>query len=251
MPEFFRKSEKPQSPENIRKIDRITDRDGYLQFSDPYVFEVVNSQPQELKNALGKLYEVDETSFKHSLGLADTAYVVAKELSTSEDKTRLLIASSLLHDIGKIFVDEKIIKKAGKLTEEERREINKHVTDGFEFVRKYNEAIANVMIFHHEFKQKDAHPRKNSNYDRRNGIEEVLVENRNGQRRNGDEKYRELGKILAIIDTFNALMSKRPYKEALNAGRCISEINKELRLNDDDKKIVSILIKNRDKLLKN
>jgi len=126
----------------------------------------------------------------------------------------LVLRSSQLHDIGKIAVKDEILKKPGKLTDEEFAEIKKHPACGEEIIEKIkhntneHEFLEHAKIFagsHHEKWDGTGYPK---------GL-----------------KGREIplqGRLMAIADVYDALVSERPYKKAFShedAVKIISESN--------------------------
>jgi len=124
----------------------------------------------------------------------------------------LLLQSCQLHDVGKISIDDSILKKPGKLNEEEFNIMKKHVSFGekiiekIETLTKESDFLKYAKIFaasHHEKWDGSGYPR---------GLKE--------------DKIPLLGRIMAIADVYDALTSVRPYKEAFNhdeAVRIITE----------------------------
>ncbi len=113
----------------------------------------------------------------------------------------LLVEAAPLHDIGKISVADRILKKPGKLTPEEFEEIKLHASEGGEIIRsvfgnieekKYVDMAAEVAAYHHEKWNGQGYPNKLSG-------EEIPL----------------CARIMAISDVFDALVSKRCYKDAL------------------------------------
>jgi putative two-component system response regulator len=113
----------------------------------------------------------------------------------------LLLRSSQLHDVGKISVSDRILNKPGKLTPEEFDEMKKHTTFGvkiiekIEFITADSDFLRHAKIFagtHHERWNGTGYPR---------GIagEDIPLQ----------------GRLMAIADTYDALVSDRPYKKAL------------------------------------
>jgi len=124
----------------------------------------------------------------------------------------LLLQSSQLHDVGKISIDDSILKKPGKLTDEEFEAMKKHAAFGekiiekIEMLAKENDFLAYAKIFaasHHEKWDGTGYP---------NGLKENDIP--------------LLGRIMAIADVYDALTSIRPYKKAFSheeAVRIITE----------------------------
>ena len=114
--------------------------------------------------------------------------------------------SSLLHDIGKIGVPEKILNKAGFLDDEERKEMNKHPLIGANILGKvdeFHEPILGVK-YHHE------------RYDG-SGYPEGLK---------GDQ-IPFIAQIISVADAYDAMTTDRPYRKGLTKEAAIREIEKE------------------------
>jgi len=124
----------------------------------------------------------------------------------------LLLQSCQLHDVGKISISDSILKKPGKLTEEESNEMKKHASFGEQIIEKIeklakeSDFLDYAKIFaasHHERWDGSGYPR---------GLK--------------GSKIPLLGRIMAIADVYDALVSERPYKEAFSheeAVRIITE----------------------------
>jgi putative two-component system response regulator len=119
---------------------------------------------------------------------------------TKDWNVELLLQSSQLHDVGKISIDDSILKKPGKLTDEEFEAMKKHAAFGekiiekIEMLAKENDFLKYAKIFaasHHEKWDGTGYPK---------GLK-------------GNE-IPLLGRIMAIADVYDALTSVRPYKKA-------------------------------------
>jgi len=105
-----------------------------------------------------------------------------------------LIKGAFLHDVGKIGIPDHILLKPGKLNDEEYAEMKRHVTHGLDIVRRAAWlADAEAVVGHHHEKY------DGSGYDARLKSDAIPV----------------VARIFAIADVFDALTSRRPYKEPL------------------------------------
>ncbi|MDR2594479.1 MAG: HD domain-containing protein [Fibromonadaceae bacterium] len=133
----------------------------------------------------------------------------------------LVLKSSKLYDVGKIAVKDEILSKHGKLTEEEFTEIKKHTTSGEGIIEKMkqkpteHEFLKHAKIFaatHHEKWDGSGYPK---------GLKglEIPLE----------------GRLMAIADVYNALVSDRPYKMAFSHEEAVEIItdNKEKAFDPD------------------
>ena len=140
--------------------------------------------------------------------------VIAEGLYSEETKSwdiALILESCQLHDVGKISVDDSILKKPGKLTDEEFELMKNHASFGEEIIEKIqtlakeSEFLTYAKIFassHHEKWDGTGYPRKLKEYD-----------------------IPLLGRIMAIADVYDALISERPYKKAFTHEEAAKIIN--------------------------
>ncbi len=130
---------------------------------------------------------------KYSLLLADSLDL------TAEEKQTLCLAATL-HDIGKIGIDDNILKKGGKLTTEEKRVMNNHPRIGaniLQYVDEMQEVVPGVL-HHHEWFDGSGYP---------DGL--------------AGEQIPLQARIIAIADAFDALTTDRPYRKATHTEEAI------------------------------
>jgi HD-GYP domain-containing protein (c-di-GMP phosphodiesterase class II) len=130
----------------------------------------------------------------HSTRLAEWSLRVAHEIEIPEELWRDIEVAALLHDIGKIGVPDAILRKPGRLTEEERALMNKHPEYGWAILRLFPglEQASLYTLHHHESYDGSGYPGKLK------GIEIPI-----GSR------------IVSVIDAFDAMVSNRPYRKGL------------------------------------
>jgi HD-GYP domain-containing protein (c-di-GMP phosphodiesterase class II) len=133
--------------------------------------------------------------------------------------------AGLLHDIGKIGIDENLLNKRGKLTELEWSDMKRHPEIGYHILRSVNEfaPIAKYVLHHHERIDGKGYPRQLK-----------------------DEEIPMQSKIISIADAYDAMTSHRPYREDLS----LSEVVAEFKSNSGsqfDSEILKIFI---DQILK-
>ena len=156
----------------------------------------------------------------HSERVAQMAVSLARELNLPEGEIENLEYSALLHDIGKIGIDEKILRKDDGLTNEEYDKIKKHTITGakiiepVDFLKKSYQAI-----YHH-------HERFNGN-----GYPDGIKE----------EDIPLAARIISVADAYDAMNSNRPYRKKLSRDKIIKEL-KEQSGKQFDPKIVKALI---------
>jgi len=130
--------------------------------------------------------------------------LVAQGVLTPEQVNQVHLAG-LLHDIGKIGVDDRVLRKNGPLSEEEMNCIRKHPLIGAGILRgiKQMQEIVPGVLHHHEREDGTGYP---------HGLQ-------------GDE-IPILGKIVGLADSFDAITSRRSYREARNMEQAIAEIRR-------------------------
>lgn len=158
-------------------------------------------------NNLNTLHNVlkkkDSETLAHSNRVAEYSVLIGKKLDLSKDDLNTLKLGALFHDIGKINTPNNILFKDSKLTPEEYSEIKKHPTQGIEILSKQNipSNIYSIVKYHHE------------RYDG-NGYPENLK----------GKEIPLLTRITTVADSFDAMFSKRPYKENYTIDHIINEI---------------------------
>jgi putative nucleotidyltransferase with HDIG domain len=146
----------------------------------------------------------DKYTAGHSRRVTEIAVAIGKELGLSPDDIEDLRWGGLLHDVGKIAVDQLIQNKPGELTPEEYAHIMTHTHVGAGIVRPVVNGRVVEMIEHH-------HDR----YDG-SGMNQVVV----------GEDIPLGARILAVADAFDAMTSDRPYRAAMSAEEALSEIKR-------------------------
>lgn len=141
----------------------------------------------------------------HSDRVSEYACLLGEKLNLNENDMKTLKIGGLFHDIGKIGVPDSILLKPGKLTDEEYSEIKNHPTIGAHILSTATifSNLLPIVKHHHE------------RYDGK-GYPSQLK----------GEEIPYLARITAIADTFDAMTSKRPYRNAMDLEFVISEFEK-------------------------
>ncbi|MGE5544515.1 MAG: PAS domain S-box protein [Bacillota bacterium] len=158
---------------------------------------------QTVKLIIQGLYAKHTREELHSFRVSQLCGEIGSALGLSLEAIRELRTGGLMHDIGKITIDENILEKSGPLTESERLEVNRHVETGYRILSSVNEfaQIAEFVLAHHERWDGWGYPR---------GLkgEEIPLEAR----------------IIAIADAYDAMTTERPYCRALSKEEAIREL---------------------------
>jgi len=154
----------------------------------------------------------------HSERVAFISRWIAERLSESEpleeEQIHKVYLAGLLHDIGKVGIDEAVLRKKGKLTKQEINHIRAHPSIGAGIlgeIKQMHDIVPGVLC-HHERVDGKGYP---------NGLV-------------GDQ-IPLIGKIVGLADSFDAMTSKRVYRDALTVEQAITEIKEGLGTQFDEK----------------
>ena len=140
----------------------------------------------------------------HSRRVTETALALGDELGLSADDMEDLRWGSLLHDVGKIAVDQLIQNKPGRLTHEEYEHIMIHAHVGAGIVQPVvNDRVVEMIEHHHD------------HYDG-SGLHQVVA----------GSDIPLAARILAVADAFDAMTSDRPYRPAMSREEALNEIKR-------------------------
>jgi len=156
--------------------------------------------------------EKDPYTRGHSDRVTKYSMIIARALDLDEKTVETISISALLHDVGKIGIDDKILKKPGFLTPEEFEIMKQHPVKGFN-IMKTIEQMRNVLPglrSHHEQWDGNGYP------DRLKGEEIPLI-----------------ARIIAVADTLDAMTTNRPYQQALTFQFAVEKINKNVGVKYD------------------
>ena len=160
----------------------------------------------------------------HIKRVAEYTKLLALRYGISEEEAELLKMASPMHDIGKVAISDSILKKPGKLTEEEFEIMKTHTEIGYNLLKGSNRRILSTAAIvaqqHHEKWNGKGYP---------NGLQ--------------GENIHIYGRITAIVDVFDALASDRCYKKAWDLDRILN-LFKEERGHHFDPKIVDVFLEN-------
>ena len=151
----------------------------------------------ELANSLaGAIDAKDPYTKGHSTSVSRYSEALARAINLPEDEVQRITLGALLHDVGKIGIPENVLKKPGKLEGEEWEIMKQHPVIGAEKVLMPNEALRDlipIVKYHHEHIDGSGYPEKLK----------------------GDE-IPLAARIVAVADTFHALISDRPYRKGMS-----------------------------------
>lgn len=150
----------------------------------------------------------DSDTGAHIWRMAAYARVLAEAVGWDTDRARLLEQAAPMHDTGKIGIPDEILKKPGKLNPREWTTMKRHTEIGFEILSRSRAPLfqlaAEVALNHHERWDGSGYPRGLS----------------------GSE-IPESARIVAVADVFDALATRRPYKDPWPLDVVISKITED------------------------
>ncbi|TYK66034.1 response regulator [Colwellia echini] len=194
-------------------------------------------QAEQLKKAhvdlvtrLGRAAEYKDTDTgEHIIRMSQYSKVLALAYGMSEEYAELIKQAAPMHDIGKIGIPDNVLLKPGKLTPEEFEQMKTHAAIGGKILENSNSPLlqlAYVLAMEHHEKW------DGSGYPNNLKHEEISIE----------------GRIVAIADVFDALTSKRPYKDAWSTDDAFDLINQQAGSHFDPE-LTALFLANKDKIL--
>jgi len=156
-----------------------------------------------MKSFMKTIEEKDRYTHGHSERVNACALKIGRVLELNEDELTQLNFVSILHDIGKIGVSEKILNKPGKLTDDEFEQIKKHPGKGFTMLEPIQQlkGLLPAILHHHERVDGKGYPEGLSGND-----------------------IPLFARIIAVADTYDAMMSDRAYRKAKGLDAVIQEL---------------------------
>ena len=184
-----------------------------IDFNEELIHKFTNEQIvshnhlMELANSLaGAIDAKDPYTKGHSTSVSRYSEALARAVNLPEDEVQRIKLGALLHDVGKIGIPENVLKKPGKLENDEWEIMKQHPVIGAEKVLKPNEALRDlipIVKYHHEHIDGSGYP----------------------EHLKGDA-IPLAARIVAVADTYHALISDRPYRKGMSVEKAC-EILKE------------------------
>jgi putative two-component system response regulator len=177
----------------------------------------------ELIQRLGRAAEFkDNETGMHVIRMSHVSGRIALEMGMDAGFAEQLVHAAPMHDIGKIGIPDHVLLKPGKLDDEELAIMRTHPQLGADILDKSNSQLIRlahtVALYHHEKWDGSGYPF---------GLkgEEIPIEAR----------------IVAVADVFDALLSKRPYKEAWPVEKAVEEIKSQINRHFDPQVVAAML----------
>lgn len=171
-----------------------------LYFADNPVYENMRRFSGEMHALIDEINRKDNVTARHSLSVMEISVALSERLGARELSLDELVAASMFHDVGKCLTPDAILGKAGRLTPEEYRVIRRHPCDSAAILRpRFGDAVAAIAFSHHERLDGSGYP---------NGIRQIPY----GAR------------LVAVADSFDAMISPRPYNRVRSKAEAAAEL---------------------------
>ena len=189
------------------------------------LYDKIRSTQAKIIHKLASAAEFkDQETSKHTKRVGLYSALLGSHYGLGEEDVRKLELTAPMHDTGKIGIPDRIMLKPGKLDEEEFKVMKEHSTIGYELLfdaeDEYLQTAALISYEHHEKYNGRGYP--------------------NGKKA---EEISIYGRIVAIADVFDALVSERPYKEAWSFEKALEYLQSE-RGEHFDPKLIDIFCTN-------
>jgi len=191
--------------------------------------EVQNSE-KDILSILAKTAEFrDNETSKHTIRVGIMSEFLAKKFGWSDKESALMRLAAPMHDMGKVGISDTILLKPGKLSDDEFSIMKEHSTIGYEILSQKQTPLlklaAEIAYTHHEKYDGSGYPR---------GLKA--------------QEIPQSGAIVAVTDVFDALLSKRPYKEPFPLEKALA-ILKEGSGKHFSPEVVELFVENCDDIM--
>ncbi len=210
--------------EELRRVDKLYGE--ALGYAHEFIDDVKNGKPFDFTHAaplvsgfidsvfrnesaaaaISKLKAFDEYTYTHCINVSILAVILGKKLGYTREKLELIGMAGLFHDVGKAVIPGRILNNPGKLTDDEMKIMRTHPLHGYKILKEQAEIPEEVLrgaLEHHEKHDGSGYPR---------GLE-------------GDQ-ISDVARLLSVVDVYDALTSKRVYKDPLPPGKVLAMMYK-------------------------
>jgi hypothetical protein len=189
----------------LRMERRLSEMTRLLGLAEGAASDTRELRAETLRELASLIEENDPYTHGHTRRVTRHSHMIAKTMGLPRDQVEKIRAAAAVHDVGKLHIPREILHKQGELTEEDVAVIKTHATLGSDMVSKMGDPEITAMVRHH-------HERLDGK-----GYPDGL---------SGDAI--PLGaRVIAVADTFDAITSTRPYREACKHKKAIEILKRE------------------------
>ncbi|WP_026883169.1 HD-GYP domain-containing protein [Clostridium akagii] len=149
----------------------------------------------------------EDTIYRHGVNVSALSLILGRWLNLDDVQLNLLVYSAILHDFGKLKINQNILSKQGQLNKNDLKAIKSHPVLGYNYISKIpflDKSVSNGILLHHEREDGSGYPF---------GLK--------------SDKIPQFAKIIAIADVFDAINSKRAYREKKGPFEALQIIQKD------------------------
>jgi putative two-component system response regulator len=217
---YRRRLERQNESHRERLEQAVRERAGELRAA----IEGMRVSQEETVHRLSRAVEMRDVPDGQLERVGAVAGLLGSRLGLTRERVELLRIAAPMHDVGKIGIPDQILLKPGELTDRERREMERHTEIGYELLSNSDSELlsmaAVIALTHHERFDGGGYPRGLAG-------EEIPLE----------------GRIVAVADVFDALISDRAYRPAFSLDEAVQTMV-EGRGTQFDPTIVDALLEN-------
>jgi len=201
------------------RLGRMLDMNNIRQAVDSTVDSVLRNENALL--LLSKIKHKDDYTAEHCINVSILAAAFGKHLGLLEDEIRVLALSGMMHDVGKMRIDDAILNKPGALTPEEFDIMKKHTTFGRDILvalPSLEHAAVDVAYSHHERMDGKGYPRGLSS-----------------------QQIPLFAKMIGLVDTYDAITSSRVYDKGRASMQALQIIHRNKGTQFDEELAVEFI----------
>lgn len=183
-------------------------------------FTAQASKTNEVYEMIHQIQAKDNYTEEHCNTTGNLAVQIATLMKLSEEVIDNILHAGKIHDVGKILIPSEVLNKPSKLSADEYALIKEHSYEGYKIVMNEtgNEMLAKIVLDHHERLDGSGYPNNLS-------ADEISIEAR----------------ILAVVDSFDAMISKRPYKAPKTVEEALMDLQSHMGTWYDEKVVETLI----------
>ena len=199
-----------ESTESLMKVAEVTNQVPHQQaveISGLAMEKLDTTDPALIFQCINGRNEVDEYLYRHSANIGMINGLMGKWMGLSQEDTENLVITGIVHDVGKLRMPPEILNKPGRLTQEEFEIMKTHTLYSYEILQQsphFSPAICAAARYHHEKMNEAGYP---------DGL--------------GADSIPLYARITAVSDVYDAMVSKRIYKDAVSPFAVLRQMRAE------------------------